>query len=68
LVTTIGGAASPVLLGVLHDRLGGHGPPLALLAAGSAVAGLLLLLARVDTARGWRVGPRMVPVEETSGP
>jgi hypothetical protein len=72
LVTTIGGAASPVLLGVLlgmpHDRLGGDGPAVALLAVGSAVAGLLLFVARVDTARGWRAAPRMVPVEEPSGP
>jgi MFS family permease len=54
LVSTAGTAGGPLVLGLLHDLLGGYGPALALLSGGSGVAAVLLFVARVDTGRRWR--------------
>jgi len=54
LVATAGTAGGPLVLGLLHDLLGGYGPALAILSAGSAAAAALLLVARVDTTARWQ--------------
>jgi multisubunit Na+/H+ antiporter MnhG subunit len=53
-VSTIGTAGGPVVLGLMHDAFGGYRPALGVLAAGSGTAVVLLLIARIDTAHRWR--------------
>ncbi|MEU4244527.1 MFS transporter [Actinoplanes sp. NPDC026619] len=53
-VSTIGTAGGPVVLGLMHDAFGGYRPALGVLAAGSGTAVALLLIARIDTTRRWR--------------
>jgi cyanate permease len=52
LITSFGVAAGPLLLGAIHDQLGGYSVGLTVLGVGSAVAGTILAALRGARAAG----------------